>query len=95
MSPVIHIVLLTFKSDISPESVKKVCFPNSHPFKKCVTATRLQLTAPSSNKSVEELLSLRETCLGPTTGRPYMLSIKGGKDSSFHLPGGKYVSALS
>lgn len=43
---------------------------------------RVPRTELNPDQSTTGFLKLKETCVNPTTGAPYIVSIKGGKDNS-------------
>lgn len=79
--PVKHIVLFGFKADASPDAVKKVGrmteLVSLHCFDRVVNHN-----SRGGNKVVADILELKDTCIHPTSQKPYIRSLSGGQDNS-------------
>lgn len=77
MAPITHLVLLQFKEDVSPDVVNEVC-----QFSANAGSRRYTHHFISKQQAASRLLGLREQCIHPTSSKPYIVSVKGGRDNS-------------
>jgi hypothetical protein len=70
-----HIVLFQFKSSASPEAISDVCGPHA-------LSCRLILMKLSLSKISQRMLALKDSCIHPTSNKPYIVSASGGIDDS-------------